>query len=157
MARNINQNILFHALQLYGERELPGGKSNPWILQLIQRHFPRIFDDGGASWCGLFMEEVMHRSCGLIPEKPALARNWMKVGEEVTRNPLPGDVVVLWRESERSWKGHVGIYIRERDDQIYLLGGNQSNAVNIRAYKSERILGIYRHYTPLIGVRMEYA
>ena len=68
------------------------------------------------------------------------ARSWLDIGME-TNNPQPGDVVVLWRESKNSWKGHVGFYINRVDDEIFILGGNQDNQVKISGYPSSRLLG----------------
>jgi peptidoglycan hydrolase-like protein with peptidoglycan-binding domain len=67
------------------------------------------------------------------------------VGTKVT-NPEPGDVVVYWRESINSWKGHVGIFMGFSKDGslVYTLGGNQGNAVSISAYKADEVLGFRR-------------
>jgi hypothetical protein len=57
---------------------------------------------------------------------------------------MQGDIVVFWRESIKSWKGHVGFYIREKDGWIYTLGGNQANQVKISAYPKSRVLSYRR-------------
>jgi uncharacterized protein (TIGR02594 family) len=71
------------------------------------------------------------------------ARSWLKVGEVVTE-PKLGDVVVFWRESKSSWKGHVGLYINHDTNYIYCLGGNQSGSIRITPYPIDRLLGYRR-------------
>jgi uncharacterized protein (TIGR02594 family) len=68
------------------------------------------------------------------------ARSWLTVGGE-TSEPEVGDIVVLWRESPTSWKGHVGFYVRETEHLIFVLGGNQHNQVGINGYGKHRLLG----------------
>jgi hypothetical protein len=41
--------------------------------------------------------------------------------------------------------GHVGFFAgMESHDQIAILGGNQSNSVNVRRYSKKRLLGVRR-------------
>ena len=73
------------------------------------------------------------------------ARSWLNVGIPVV-NPEPGDVVVFWRESPNSHKGHVGVFMGYSQDQsrIYTLGGNQNNQVGETAYSKGQLLGFRR-------------
>lgn len=73
------------------------------------------------------------------------ARSWLLVGEEIV-DPKLGDIVVFWRESLESWKGHVGIFIGFSEDKrrVFCLGGNQRNKVCILPYDAERVLGYRR-------------
>jgi len=82
---------------------------------------------------------------GLHRSKKLNARSWLNIGEEV-KEPQAGDVVIFWRESKNSWKGHVAIYVNHSENKKYIncLGGNQSNKVCIRAYKAEQLLGFRR-------------
>jgi uncharacterized protein (TIGR02594 family) len=95
--------------------------------------------------------------CGLsIPEKPLLARSWLNIGQN---NPFPqrGDIVVFWRESPASWKGHVGVFVGYSSDrnQVYCLGGNQANQVNISAYSADRVLGFRSEFDYFIDIQKE--
>jgi hypothetical protein len=56
-----------------------------------------------------------------------------------------GDIVILWRISPKSIYGHVGFYVCERKNTLYLLGGNQSNSVSIAPYPKTQVLG-YRKF-----------
>jgi hypothetical protein len=60
--------------------------------------------------------------------------------------PEPGDVVVFWRESQESWKGHVGFFLGFSMDKkrVYCLGGNQGNRVSVSAYRANQVLSYQR-------------
>jgi uncharacterized protein (TIGR02594 family) len=99
-----------------------------------------------SNWCAIFMNWCALRAGMKTPQVPQVARNWLKVGYHI-RKPKLGDIVVLWRASPTSWKGHVGFLIREDvpGDRIYLLGGNQfGGKVCIASYQRGKILGIRR-------------
>ncbi len=133
-------NHLELALSQIGIREIPGNKDNPDVL----KYFNDIGFDGSqlkdeTAWCSAFVNWVMKNSDAPYTGK-LNARSWMQIGTE-TNDPKTGDVVVLWRGSKNSWKGHVGFYITQRNGFIYILGGNQSNQVKISAYPDHRLLG----------------
>jgi peptidoglycan hydrolase-like protein with peptidoglycan-binding domain len=67
------------------------------------------------------------------------------VGKPVA-NPKPGDIVVFWRESPQSWKGHVGFFMGFNQDgsKVFSLGGNQGDSVSIKAYDAGKVLGFRR-------------
>ncbi len=85
----------------------------------------------------------------------ARARMWLTVGKPMDiEHAVRGyDVVILKRgtgiqpdETVTSAPGHVGIYVMHDNTHVWLLGGNQSNSVNITKYPRSRILGIRRLY-----------
>lgn len=128
------------ALSQYGIQEIVGKKDNPEVL----KYFNIMYLDGAklkdeTSWCSAFVNWCAIKS-NLPYSGKLTARSWLKVGTR-TDNPEMGDVVVLWRESVNSWKGHVGIYVRQTDRHIFILGGNQANKVCIRAYHKNKLLG----------------
>jgi len=127
------------AFSQYGIREIKGEIDNQEIL----KYFNDLGFDGNAlkdetAWCSAFVNWVCKNSCLEYSEK-LNARSWIDVGFEVSE-PKLGDVVVFWRESKDSWKGHVAFYVNELHGFIYVLGGNQSNQVKISAYPKERLL-----------------
>ena len=131
--------LLKAALKYVGMKEVPGTKSNKSILKWIREYVPNAIDDSEVAWCSIFMNEIA-KECGLEYTDKTLARSWLKVGYEVF-TPQIGDVVIFWRKQLDSRWGHVGLYISEDDKYIYVLGGNQSNAVNIKPYLKSRLLG----------------
>lgn len=133
------QRILDRALDFYGLHEVPGEKNNPTILKFFRDIGHEWVQTDETAWCSAFINWLAMDL--RLPRSGELdARSWLTVGTD-TMDPLKGDVVVLWRESPDSWKGHVGLYIRSNDDHIWVLGGNQNNEVNITAYPAGRLLG----------------
>ncbi|WP_394749487.1 TIGR02594 family protein [Spongiimicrobium salis] len=131
------------ALTQYGITEIRGQQDNPEIL----KYFNVIGFDGSqlkdeTAWCSAFMNWVALEA-GCQHTGKLNARSWLDVGERVAE-PKIGDVAILWRESPQSWKGHVGIFISEDENNIHILGGNQSNQVNIRTYPKRRLLEFRR-------------
>jgi len=115
---------------------------------------PRVdayFDDVGypsmtdeTAWCAAFVGAMLKR-CGLPHTGKLTARSYLDWGKPVDLSKAePGDVVVLWRGSPNSWQGHVGFYDRQADGNVYLLGGNQRDQVNVSGYSIDRVLSVRR-------------
>ncbi|WP_459211416.1 TIGR02594 family protein [Aquimarina rhabdastrellae] len=132
-------NLIQKALTQYGVKETIGPKDNPQIVA----YFDEIGFDGAklhdeTAWCSAFVNWVAKTTN--YPYSGKLnARSWLSIGQS-TDTPTLGDLVILWRESPRSWKGHVGFYIKETARYVYILGGNQNNSVCIKAYPKSRVL-----------------
>ena len=90
--------------------------------------------------CSAFMNWVMMKA-GLPYTKNAAARSWLSWGEPI-HDPVPGCVVVFWRDSPQSWAGHVALYVGEGpNNTVTVLGGNQGNSVCEANYDKRRVLG----------------
>lgn len=129
------------ATGLIGTREISGRRSNNEILSwACNLNLDYANDD--TPWCGLFVAHCIGRTLPdeALPSNPLGARRWMKFGEAIEK-PKMGAVVVFWRHHPNDWRGHVGFYFGEDDDHILCLGGNQSNAVNVRRIPKSRVLG----------------
>jgi uncharacterized protein (TIGR02594 family) len=130
------------ALSQYGVTELPGDQHNPMIL----RYFAEIGHEWATTdetaWCSAFMNWVALQ-CDRERSGKLNARSWLNIGEEI-ESPIINDLVIFWRESKNSWKGHVGLYVNDIGDDIYCLGGNQNNMVCVKTYPKDRLLGYRR-------------
>lgn len=128
-----------------GVREIPGKKHNPLIVRWLRSLRSWISDDETA-WCAAFVN-AMARECGYESTGKLNARSFLEVGIPVSiKEARPGDVVILWRVARDSWQGHVAFLDHHSPARglIYLLGGNQSDMVNITAYPESQLLGIRR-------------
>lgn len=134
--------ILRDMLSNYGMSEVDGPLSNPDIMAFFHEIGFDWVEDDSTSWCSAVINFFAKRH-GYERSGSLAARSWLKVGE-IVLTPQLGDIVVFWRESFMSWKGHVGIYINSNEKYIYTLGGNQSNQINITPYSRERLLGYRR-------------
>lgn len=124
-----------------GVREIPGPQHNPRILEYHAT--TGGFGDDETAWCSSFVEWCLRQN-GQRGTGSAAARSWMNYGVQTT-HPKRGDIVVFWRVARNSWQGHVAFYSHETATHIHVLGGNQSNSVNIQAYSKNQLLG-YRTY-----------
>lgn len=122
-----------------GTKEIPGEEDNPAIVAYFaDAGFSGIKDDETA-WCMAAVNSWVERS-GKSGTKSLAARSALKWGKKL-KKPKKGCVTVLWRDSPNSWKGHVGLYVKEDKKYVYLLGGNQRNEVNVSRYPKSRVLG----------------
>lgn len=129
------------ALSQYGVSEILGDRHNAIIISYFKEIGYKWVSTDETAWCSAFANWVALKSHKKRSGQ-LTARSWLKVGEKV-EVPLVGDIVVFWRESRSSWKGHVGFFISYSQDKkyIYCLGGNQNNQVSIKAYPVYRLLG----------------
>lgn len=126
------------ALSQAGIKEIVGSQHNPEVMKYFQETGHEWVKDDETAWCSAFANWVC-KEAGKPRSGKLNARSWLKIGEKVT-DPKPGDLVILWRESPNSWKGHVGFFCREQGHYIYILGGNQKNSVCIKAYEKRKLL-----------------
>ena len=106
---------------------------------MVEKYLNHVRLSGDYAWCAAFVSYNLEKA-GYYSPKYSVARNFLKYGEP-TLKPKLGDLVILWREEKNTWKGHVGFYMFEDNDKVYVLGGNQSNRVSIKGYYKFRILG----------------
>jgi uncharacterized protein (TIGR02594 family) len=100
-------------------------------------------DPSETAWCAGFINAVLAQN-GIDGTKSLAARSFLGWGERVT-DPTEGDIVVVSRGRRDGWEGHVGIFQGfDENGDILILGGNQSNGVNVTAYPAERLLGYRR-------------
>lgn len=103
---------------------------------------PGVKDDETA-WCAAFVGAMLARS-GVKPTGALNARSYMDWGLPVERKDAkPGDIVVF-RRGTSSWQGHVAFFVKDQGKTIDVLGGNQSDAVNIKGYSADQLLSIRR-------------
>ena len=115
----------------------PDGYGNPRITEYHSGTNIAGYDDK-ASWCSSFVNWSL-AAVGIARTGSALARSWQDWGTPIDI-PVPGCIAVLWREEPTSWKGHVGFYLREDEQFVYLLGGNQLEQVRENFYPKACVL-----------------
>lgn len=134
--------IIEVALSQFGIKEFTGYRHNRVVVNYFSETGHSWVKNDETAWCSAFANWVALKAFACTSNK-LNARSWLDVGEEV-KDPQQGDIVVFWRESKNSWKGHVGFYVNETKYNINVIGGNQNNSVNIKAYPKERLLGYRR-------------
>jgi len=120
-----------------GTKEIKGGEHNPRVVEYHQATSLGASDDE-TPWCSSFVAWVVEQA-GVVGTNSAAARSWLDWGVPVD-TPEPGCIVVLKRGNS-SWQGHVGFYAGETESAVEILGGNQSDEVNLTLYPKTRVLG----------------
>ncbi len=134
----MNNDMVKLALSQYGIKEIPGSVDNPQIVKYFSEIGHSWVKDDETAWCSAFVNWVAKQSGHEYTAK-LNARSWLNAGIEVS-TPQIGDIAVFWRKGRHSAYGHVAIYINEDSNNVYVLGGNQSNQVCIQAYPKSRLL-----------------
>ena len=143
--------LLLKVLENYGLKEVSGADSNPKILEFFKElGYDWVNDDSTTAWCSAMLSYYA-KECGYEYNTSLSARDWLKMPVKVIK-PVMGHVVIFWRESYKSWKGHVAIYIARDGNIIYCLGGNQNNSLSIAGYPLDQVLG-YRELRKLKDIR----
>lgn len=133
---------LVEAAKLIGTKEVPGLKSNPTIMAWAKElSLHEIYRNDDTAWCGLFIaitlkragREILHQYGNLR------AREWGNYGVKVDKAEL-ADILVFIRPGG----GHVGYYVAEDKECYHVLGGNQSNMVNVIRIEKSRCTAIRR-------------
>ncbi len=125
------------AESLIGTKEVPGPASNNIIVGWLVK-LGAAWRSDDVPWCGTFTGYCLKTSGVKIPANFAWAKAWATWGTERTRDNLSyGTVLVFTRDGG----GHVGFYAGEDDTHYHVLGGNQSDAVNISSMPKARCIG----------------
>jgi len=126
-----------------GVSEVVGAKSNPRILDYRKLgKTPLGGDDGAVPWCAIFVNAMLEKA-GVAGSASAMARSYVKhAAFERLGQPMLGCIAV--KSSNRGpASGHVGFYVGEDGGTVYLLGGNQGDAVNISGFKKAEFVGYF--------------
>lgn len=122
----------------FGVREKPGVANADAVLgYFAEAGHPKIRDDA-TPWCAAFAGAMLKRA-GLGASGSLMARSYLKWGSAID-TPRLGAITVLTRGKSAS-AGHVGFYLGHAETRVFLLGGNQSDAVTVEAFDVKRVLG----------------
>lgn len=127
---------LVEARRHIGTREIKGPQHEPKILawwRAIRRGGIR---DDETPWCAAFVGGCLE-AVDIISSRFESARSYLDWGVKLDRPEL-GAVVVF----SRVGGGHVGFIVgRDSRGNLMVLGGNQGDEVNIRAFDRGRVVG----------------
>lgn len=118
-----------------GTEEGAGKKNNPKVVAYYKdAGFPGIKNDAVA-WCSAMVGAMLHRA-GIKPSGSLAARSYEHWGVGL-KAPVLGCIATKKRGS--GWQGHVFFVVGANKTEIFGLGGNQSDAVNIASFKRSEI------------------
>lgn len=127
------------ARNLQGISEMKGALANPAILEMFRLSGHGSVRNDETAWCAAFVGACLALS-GHASTRSLMARSYDDWGEKLDA-PRLGCIVVLTRGDPKGPQGHVGFYAGAEGDSLLLLGGNQSDGVNVASYEKSRLLG----------------
>lgn len=119
-----------------GTREIKGAVDNPAIVEMFKLSGHDWVQDDETAWCAAFVGGVLAK-VGIEGTKSLAARSYETWGQGLPLNaPVYGCVGVKKRSGKNapSWQGHVGFVVGANADTIFMIGGNQSDMVNVAAF-----------------------
>lgn len=129
---------LEEARKYEGLKEVPGPKHNPVILGWLRR-LKAWWSEDETPWCGTFVAHCLEASGLPIIPNWFRAKEWAFYGSNLRASHVaPGAILVF----ARSGGGHVGFYVGEDANFFYVLGGNQSNAINVMRIAKARCVAV---------------
>jgi uncharacterized protein (TIGR02594 family) len=113
------------------------------IAAFIEKSAGKRVDPAKTAWCAAFVNAVLGES-GREGTGSLMAKSFLQYGSE-TKQPSEGDIVVLSRGDPNGPYGHVGFYVgRDDNGNVKVLAGNQGNAVSVRSFSEDQVLGFRR-------------
>lgn len=97
----------------------------------------------GDPWCAIFANGMLE-AVGVPGTRSAMARsfehddNFYHLDKAVV-----GCITTMWRGSPSSGSGHVGFFVKQDAQNVYLLDGNSSDEVGIHPHPIERVTGYW--------------
>lgn len=120
-----------------GTKEIRGAKHNPRVIEYHAATDYSASDDETA-WCASFVNWVLEQADMKGTRSPA-ARSFSSWGVE---SKLQKGAVVVLKRGNSSWQGHVGFVDHWDESYVYVLGGNQSNAVNVQSFPRSKVIAV---------------
>lgn len=115
-----------------GTKEIPGPVDNPKVVEMFALAGHSWVQDDETAWCAAFVGACLRKN-GLKTTNSLAARSYEDWGQRLG-SPLLGCVAVKKRNGGAAWQGHVGFVVAANKTTVWLIGGNQSNMVNVTAY-----------------------
>jgi uncharacterized protein (TIGR02594 family) len=147
LANEPGPKMIVEALSVYGLKEVDGPGNNATLMRWARALGPgvtKIFTADAVPWCGLAVGYWAMKAGKPRPASPLWARAWASWGSKSPK-PSLGDVLVF----NRPGGAHVGLYVGEDKEAYHVLGGNQSNGVNIKRLAKARLVAARRLYNKI--------
>lgn len=127
---------LIEAEKYVGLREVAGPKSNATVVDFWKRIRLSGISNDDVPWCAAYVGAVLE-NVGITSTRSGLAKSYLNFGTKQTV-PTLGSIVVFSRKGG----GHVGFVVgKDKDGNLYVLGGNQSDSVSVKKFTTANVVG----------------
>jgi uncharacterized protein (TIGR02594 family) len=123
----------------FGQSERSGRDANPRILDYFSTLGRFDIVDDETAWCAAYVGACLERA-GYASTRSLMARSYLEWGTGI-ETPDVGAIAVLTRGADPAL-GHVGFVAGSTDEALFLLGGNQADAVTLARFDRNRLLGL---------------
>lgn len=124
------------ARRLIGIREIKGIQHHPEIVKMWKDIKRSGIKDDETPWCAAFVGACLERA-GIRSTRYESARSYLAWGKGLSE-PRYGCIAVFTRKGG----GHVGFVVGvDAKNNLLILGGNQADEVNIKAFQRNRVSG----------------
>lgn len=124
------------AKKFIGLKEIKGDADAPEIVKMWADIKNSGIKDDETPWCAAFVGACLERS-GIKSTRSGGSQSYLNWGDALHR-PVKDCIVIF----KRNGGGHVGFVVGKDDKgNIMVLGGNQADAVNIKAFDPARVVG----------------
>lgn len=139
---------LMIARRYEGTQEIAGPATSPVILRWLNG-LGAWWRDDETPWCGTFVAHCLQEAAQPIPKLWMRAKSWADYGALLRRDRLAQGAILVF---DRQGGGHVGFYVGEDANYYFVLGGNQSNGVNVsKIAKSRCVASRWPRGVPVLG------
>ena len=126
-----------------GTTEGPGPANNPTVMEMYASVGHDWVEHDSVAWCAAFVGHCLEKAY-IRSTRKLTARSYLDWGVPVEiADAQPGDIGVIPRGAS-SWQGHVFFIDHIEGAWVWGLGGNQSDAVNVKRYPISKLLGVRR-------------
>ena len=126
------------ARESVGLKEVAGPKHNTKIQAWLAK-LGAWWRDDETPWCGTFVAHCLRENGLPVPEHWYRALAWKEYGSNLRPTHVCEGAILVFA---RAGGGHVGFYVGEDRFYYRVLGGNQSNAVNVMRIAKSRCVAI---------------
>jgi len=126
------------ARESVGLKEVAGPKHNTKIQTWLAK-LGAWWRDDETPWCGTFVAHCLRENGLPVPEHWYRALAWKEYGSNLRPTHVCEGAILVFA---RAGGGHVGFYVGEDRFYYRVLGGNQSNAVNVMRIAKSRCVAI---------------
>lgn len=133
---------LARARRNLGVKETPGRVSTPSILKY--RVMAKVFlqgDDGAVPWCAIFVNAMLE-AVGIKGSRSGMARSFSRWGQDCSLTKIPAGAIVVLSSNRGAASGHVGFATALSPTHVWLLGGNQGDAVSVAPFERRKIVAV---------------